>query len=152
MKKFMYVMMVMIMLGGGIIGSVLLSSASAYAGGGGGDSGGDLSGAEAAHFVRLDPLILPVIDKDGITQTISLVIVIEVPSDRTREKVRILSPRLKDAYIQDMYGVLNKNAALRGGVLQVSAIKTRLTKITKRVLGEKNVKNVLLEVVQQKPL
>jgi len=151
MKKIMYIMMIMVMLGGGIIGSVLLTSTSAYAAGGG-DSGGDLSGADAAHFVRLDPLILPVIDKNGITQTISLVIVIEVPSDRTREKVRVLSPRLKDAYIQDMYGVLNKNAALRGGVVQVSAIKTRLTKITKRVLGEKNVKDVLLEVVQQKPL
>ncbi len=114
--------------------------------GGGGHGGG------GAEFVELDPLILPIIDNSGVTQTVSLVIALEVEDKAKAEEVKKLTPRLKNAYIQDMYGVLNKHAALKGGVVQVSAIKDRLTKITLEVLGEDMVSDVLLQVVQQRPI
>lgn len=114
--------------------------------GGGGHGGG------GTEFVELDPLILPIIDSSGVTQTVSLVIALEVEDKAKADEVRKLTPRLKDAYIQDMYGVLNKHAALKGGVVQVSAIKGRLTKITTDVLGEDMVSEVLLQVVQQRPI
>ncbi|MGB4106206.1 MAG: flagellar basal body-associated FliL family protein [Alphaproteobacteria bacterium] len=109
-------------------------------------------GADTAEFVELDPLILPIIDNSGVTQTVSLVIALEVEGKDKADEVRKLTPRLKDAYIQDMYGILNKHAALKGGVVQVSAIKGRLTKITTDVLGEDMVSDVLLQVVQQRPI
>ncbi|MCE7885930.1 MAG: flagellar basal body-associated FliL family protein [Alphaproteobacteria bacterium PRO2] len=112
---------------------------------GGGHGGG-------TEFVELDPLILPIIDNSGVTQTVSLVIALEVEDKVKAEEVKKLTPRLKDAYIQDMYGVLNKHAALKGGVVQVSAVKSRLTKITTDVLGEDMVSDVLLQVVQQRPI
>lgn len=114
--------------------------------GGGGHGGG------GSEFVELDPLILPIIDSSGVTQTVSLVIALEVEDKVKAEEVKKLTPRLKDAYIQDMYGVLNKHAALKGGVVQVSAVKSRLTKITTDVLGEDMVSEVLLQVVQQRPI
>lgn len=113
---------------------------------GGGHGGG------GTEFVELDPLILPIIDNSGVTQTVSLVIALEVEDKVKAEEVKKLTPRLKDAYIQDMYGVLNKHAALKGGVVQVSAVKSRLTKITTDVLGEDMVSDVLLQVVQQRPI
>jgi flagellar FliL protein len=106
-------------------------------------------GTETTEFVELDPLILPVIDNTGVTQTVSMVIALEVPDKTKAEEVKKLSPRLKDAYIQDMYGILNAHAALKGGVLQVGEIKERLNKITTKVLGEDMVNEVLLQVVQQ---
>ena len=51
-----------------------------------------------------------------------------------------------------MYGMLNKHAALQGGVIQVGMIKDRLTSISHRVMGEDMVNDVLLQVVQQRPL
>lgn len=105
-----------------------------------------------SSFVQLDPLILPVIDENGLTQTVSIVVALEVADDPTGMQVRKLSPRLKDAYIQDMYGIMNKRAALQGGIVQVGMIKERLNAITKRVLGEDMVKDVLLQVVQQRPI
>lgn len=114
--------------------------------GGGGHGGG------GTEFVELDPLILPIIDSSGVTQTVSLVIALEVEDKVKAEEVKKLTPRLKDAYIQDMYGVLNKHAALKGGVVQVAAVKSRLTKITTDVLGEDMVSEVLLQVVQQRPI
>ncbi len=103
-------------------------------------------------FVNLDPLILPIIDEDGISQVVSIGVVIEVTDEEKEKLVQKLSPRLKDAYIQEMYGVLNKHAALAGGVVQVGMVKDRLHKISDRVLGEDTVSDVLLQVVQQRSM
>lgn len=105
-----------------------------------------------ALFVELDPLILPVIDSEGVTQTVSVVVALEVADEATKIEVETLSPKLKDAYIQDMYGMLNEHAALKGGVIQVGYLKSRLNKITLKVLGQGKVSDVLLQVVQQRPI
>lgn len=107
-------------------------------------SGGD--------FVELDPLILPIIDESGVTQVVSIVVVIEVPSASAANDVKKFAPRLKDAYIQEMYGILNRHAALQGGVIQVGMLKDRLNAISHRVLGEDKINGVLLQVVQQRPI
>lgn len=114
------------------------------------DNGSGLLG----HFeyLELDPLILPIVDSKGVSQTVSLVIAIEVPSSSAKIKAQNKAPKLKDAFIQDMYGVLNKHAALKGGVLQVDVLKKRLNHVSERVLGEENVNDVLLQVVQQRPI
>lgn len=106
----------------------------------------------AQEFVPLDVLILPVIDETGVTQTITMVVSIEVPDKTTADEVKRLSPRLKDAYIQDMYGALNRKNSLHNGVLQVAHIKERLNRVTAKVLGPEKVNDVLLEVVQQRPM
>jgi flagellar protein FliL len=109
-------------------------------------------GAEAPkeQFVQLDPLILPLIGDNGVTQTISLVVSIEVPNEEAAKEVERLSPRLKDAFIQDMYGALNRKSTIENGVLQVAPIKARLNKISTKVLGEDKVNDVLLQIVQQR--
>jgi flagellar FliL protein len=108
--------------------------------------------AKPSSFVQLDPLILPIIGRDGVTQTVSMVIVIETVDEASKAEVTGLAPRLKDAYIQDMYGALSQDVLMRGGVLQVTAIKSRLQRVSDRVLGEGMAKDVLLQVVQQRPL
>jgi flagellar protein FliL len=112
----------------------------------------DGHGSQGGKFVELDPLVLPIIDERGVTQIVSIVVVIEVDSADKVKEVERLAPRLKDAYIQDMYGVLNKHAALKGGVVQVGEIKERLNRISDRVLGEDIANDVLLQVVQQRPI
>lgn len=110
-------------------------------------------GEAVLEFVEIDPLVLPVIDNEGINQVVSIVVSLEVASAGDAEKVKKMTPRLKDAYIQDMYGILNKNAALKDGVVQVGIIKERLNKVTDKVMGDKDVvHDVLLQVVQQRPI
>ncbi|MCB9983153.1 MAG: flagellar basal body-associated FliL family protein [Rhodospirillales bacterium] len=104
------------------------------------------------EFVELDPLILPIVDNNGLSQTVSLVVVLEVADPDAKAKVEMITPRLKDAFIQDMYGVLNKHAALKGGVIQVDILKKRLNKVSADVAGEGTVHDVLLQVVQQRPI
>lgn len=106
----------------------------------------------SVEYVKMDPLILPIIDQDGVYQVLSLVVVIEVDGVFNADKIKEKSPKLKDAYIQDMYGILNENAAMKGGVVQVNMIKKRLNKITDRIMGDDMETEVLLQVVQQRPI
>jgi flagellar FliL protein len=107
---------------------------------------------EPLVFVEMTPLVLPIVDANGVSQVISLVIVLQVASEEQKAEVAAQMPRLKDAYIQDMYGVLNKHVAMKGGVLQVGMVKEKLTSASARVLGDDVVEDVLLQVVQQRPI
>jgi len=104
------------------------------------------------EYVELDPLVLPIVDKSGVSQVVSMVIALELNELSAADEVRRLSPKLKDAYIQDMYGMLNEHAALKGGVIQVGYIKNRLNVISNEVVGGEKVNDVLLQVVQQRPI
>jgi flagellar FliL protein len=104
------------------------------------------------EFVQLDPLILPVVDQNGVDQVVSMIVVIEVTDPEKKGMVTKLEPRLKDAYIQGLYGMLNKHVALQNGVLQVGMVKGRLAAISEKVLGDGVVADVLLDVVQQRPI
>lgn len=107
----------------------------------------------AFEFVELGPLVLPIVDGNGVSQTVSMVVALEVIDKYAAGKVEKYEPKLKDAFIQDMYGVLNRHAALKGGVIQVGVIKQRLNKISDKVMGdEETVQDVLLQVVQQRPI
>lgn len=112
----------------------------------------DKHGGGYGEFVELGPLILPIVDGNGVSQTVSMVISLEVPDIGVADDVKRLKPKLTDAYIQDMYGVLSRHAALKGGVLQIGQLKKRLTKVTDKVMGTDVVQDVLLQVVQQRPI
>jgi len=107
---------------------------------------------EHYEFVELEPLILPIVGDDGVSQTVSLVVVLEVMDTAAVHHVEEMTPKIKDAFIQDLYGTLSRHAALKGGVIQVGYLKQRLNKISQKVLGEDQVHDVLLQVVQQRPI
>ena len=164
MKMIIMALAAVVVLGGGAAGAYFFFAAPAEA------AGGELSEVEQAEldakikaeeeaaikenvrFVDIDPLILPILDGNGVSQVVSVVIAIEIPGNQEVFEIQKMSPRLKDAYIQDMYGVLNRKASMSGGVIEVGQLKERLTKITKRILGEDKVNDVLLQVVQQRPI
>jgi len=108
---------------------------------------------DEAHYeyVELDPLILPIVDKSGVSQVVSMVVALEVEAANAA-KVTSLAPKLKDAYIQDLYGMLSEQAALKGGVIQVGYIKKRLNAISQEVMHDGEINDVLLQVVQQRPI
>lgn len=113
---------------------------------------GEGHGAPEVNFVELAPLVLPIIDENGVSQVVTIVIALEVPGTVEASSITKMSPKLKDAYIQDMYGVLNRKAIMNGGVIEVGKLKARLNRITQSILGEGQVNDVLLQVVQQRPI
>lgn len=111
----------------------------------------DKAAADAAvAFVKMDSLVLPIVGKGGVSQVINLSITLEVKDELTAKEIEKLTPRLRDAFIQDMYGVLTQKSAMADGVVQVDFIKARLNKVTEKILGPDKVKDVLLQTLQQR--
>lgn len=108
--------------------------------------------AKPSSFVKLDPLVLPVVGNDGVTEVVSLVVAIEAPDDAAKAKVTYLAPKLRDVFIQDMYGVLTKDVVMKDGIIQVTLLKDRLRKLSVKVLGQDSVNDVLIQTVQQRAM
>ena len=104
-------------------------------------------GAPSVLFVELQPLILPVIDQYGGTQTVSLVVAVEVDSQEKADKVTKFSPRLTDAYLSDLYGAFTHKAP-EDGVIPIAYLKKRLNAMSAKVLGDAVVSDVLVQVMQ----
>jgi flagellar FliL protein len=167
MKKILMAVVAFVLLGGGGGGAYFYfmgspAEAAAVEGEAGKHAEADDHAAESGdghseeghgfEYVELDPLILPIIDEYGVSQTVSLVVSLEVKDAATAEKILKMQPKLKDAYLQDMYGLLNKHAALKDGVVQIGKLKERLNKVSTKVMGENVINDVLLQVVQQRPI
>lgn len=131
--------------GNGFSPSNFAFTTPAYAGGGGGEANG-------TQFVELDPLVLPIVDNNGVSQTVSMIVSLEVHSEEAAETIKKMKPKLLDAYIQNMYGMLSYHATVKGGVMQVGEVKKKLNLISTEVLGEHVVEDVLLQFVQQRPI
>ncbi len=101
-------------------------------------------------FVKMDPLTLPVVNKDGVVQIINISVTLEVEDAEKAKEIEKFAPRLKDAYIQDLYGSLSSSTAMANGVVEVNVVKKRLNAITQKVLGNDSVRDVLLQAVQQR--
>ena len=115
--------------------------------------GGEHGAAPAGpQFVKMDPLMIPIVDEEGNTQVVSLVVAFEVEGDENLSKVNALQPRARDAFLMDLYGMLNQKAAMENGVVKLGYVKKRLSDISSRVFGEEAVKDVLIQTVQQNPI
>ncbi len=112
------------------------------------DSGAD---PNRPQYVKISPLILPLIGDNGVEQIISLIVAIEVPNKEAGDKIIEVSPRLNDAFMADLYGSLDRRENMKNGLLDVTHIKERLTKVSTRVLGADKFKEILVQAVTQHP-
>lgn len=100
------------------------------------------------EYLELKPLVVPVITPSGVTQQVSLIISLEIPFGM-RETIRVKEPRLTDAYLRDLYGILGAGGLMKKGIVDAVAVKQRLVSATEKVLEPEEFKDVLLQVVQQ---
>ena len=136
---------------------VISAHASEHESGGGAEKSKEEGGKEGEKhpdftYHEMKPFVLPIITDKGLTQQVTIVVSLEVPYDK-REEVASMEPKLTDAYLQELYGALgNGQAFMIGKVLNVAAVKEKITKTTYRILKQDEVHDVLLQVVQQQQL
>jgi len=141
-------------LGGMPRGAVTLFP-TAYAEEGGGEK--PVADPKAPHpdfdYIKIDPITLPVITAKGLTQQVSIVVQLEIDWGK-RDEIAIYEPRLIDAYLQDLYGTLGAgHGMMKDNVVDIDAVKKRLTAVTDKVLGpDHKVRAVLLGTLQQRPM
>lgn len=103
----------------------------------------------AFEYVDLNPLSIPVINEKGVVQQVNISISLECAMGK-RDTVNIYRPRLMDAYLRELYGALGSGRAMmKGNIVDVEALKSRLTIVTERVVGPDLVSEVLLQSVHQ---
>jgi flagellar FliL protein len=103
-------------------------------------------------FVQVGPMIVPVLGAKTVEQNIMVTVSLEVDDDTIREQVRQQSPRLVDAYVQALYGGIDKGQVIEGQVLNIPALKNKLMETTEKVLGPGIVHDVLIQSVSQRPV
>ena len=106
----------------------------------------------APVYVRFNPLQLPLIGDDGIDQVIDIIVALEVPDDAAADQVIAMAPRLNDAILRDLYGVLHTNRIMRDGVVNVNAIKVRIVGVAQGIMGDELVVDALVQGVAQRPM
>lgn len=136
--------------------ALFLNMAPALASAEGGHGGGASEAAESEdpnkpQYVKISPLILPMIGDNGVEQVVSLVIVLEVSSKDTATEVISMSPKLNDAYLTDLYGAIDRRDRMRNGLLDVAYIKQRINTLTQQIMGPDKVKGILVQGITQRP-
>ncbi|NNG05139.1 MAG: hypothetical protein HKM95_13730 [Inquilinus sp.] len=103
-------------------------------------------------YVRFNPVQLPLIGDSGIDQVIDIIVALEVADTEAGDRVIAMAPRINDAILQDLYGVLHTRRIMRGGVVDVTAIKRRIVSVAQGIMGEGVVIDALVQGVTQHPL
>lgn len=96
-----------------------------------------------ALFVDLESVTIAVIRNRRIEKHVVLQISLEVPDEEARVAVSHALPRVKDAFIKDLYDYYAVRPAARDGI-NVEAIKKRLKRTVEYVMGPGRVREVLI--------
>lgn len=103
-------------------------------------------------FVNIGPLTIPVLASDRIDQLVTLIVAVEVDDAAAGERVRVQGPRLTDAYLTSIYGSIAMGRLMDDGIVDIAAVKARLAEESRRILGPAAVRDVLVQVVNQRPM
>ena len=116
-------------------------------------SGGETapkSDADEVLFVKIEPIMVPVIKKNGRTSMLAIELVAEVTDEEAGTKVRTYMPRVRDGFIRALYGNVERTHFVQAdGALNVAMIKKRLIASANYVLQKELVKDVLVSGINQ---
>lgn len=108
--------------------------------------------AAEKRFVKLAPMALPVVGNRRVEQIVGLVVALELAEPKNAGLVEENGLKLTDAFITDLYGALEPSRLGQGGLVDIDQVKGKLVRASNRVLGEGIVKEVLVQMVNQRPL
>lgn len=108
------------------------------------------AGPENSYYLKLDPMIMPVLGKNNVQETVSMIVALQISEHKNIEEISHLVPKIKDAYISALYGNLNKAAYRNGQFLDVNKVKSKLMLVTQGFADRKVIQDVLIQGVSQR--
>ena len=146
MKLVIIIVMVVLLLAGGGAAFFFLQGQE-------GETPEEQKTAEAAAqaTISADPvyldvknLVIPIIRNREIQKYVLFRITLEMHDENTKDEVRSVFPRLKDAFIKDLFDYYAYRSPGAGGI-NVNAVRRRLKRASDRTVGKNKVKNVLIQ-------
>jgi len=101
--------------------------------------------------VRISPIVVPVIGKEKVEQFVTIVATVEVDAAKQPQAAANV-PRLVDAFISAMYAGIDDRTLMNGPLVNIPAVKDKLTAAAAKVLGPGVAQGVLVQVVTQRNL
>ncbi len=103
-------------------------------------------------YIHLQPLVLPMIGKDGAEQIVTLMIDLQVKDLTVSEKIRQKMPRVQDSILQSLYGGFADGSLRDGDKVDIPKVKIKINHAVETAMGEKLVDAVLIQGVAQRML
>ncbi len=103
-------------------------------------------------YVRMKPMVLPVIAENGAQQLVTIQVDLQVKDMATADGLYSSMPRLRDSVTSALYGGFGDGSLLYGHTLNLEAIKDRVSSVVKKLSGEDSLKEVLIQGVAQRML
>jgi flagellar protein FliL len=154
--------LLLLLLGCGAVLSAGSAMAESDAHGGGEAPSGDAHGggdkkegglfSSGPTYIKLDPIIMPVMTSKGPQQLITMLIALQVKDLATSDKVREKLPKVTDAMIRSLYGQIDESKMHGGQIVDLDFVKTRITKAADSIMGPGVIDDVLIQAVSQRLL
>ncbi|HEX9903400.1 MAG TPA: hypothetical protein VGA77_00390 [Propylenella sp.] len=142
MKLIVILVVVVVLLAGG--GGAVYFFRDALFGGEGAPKKADIAKTADVVFVDLESLTVAVIRNSRVEKHVVLQVSLEVPDEATRANVSKALPRLKDAFIKDLYDYYAVRTPGSDGI-NVEGIKKRLKRTSDLIMGEGVIRAVLIQ-------
>ena len=112
---------------------------------------GNLLGEEDAEYYTLQPFIVPIVRDGRIAKHVSLLITLETRGLTNKDKILEARKRLQHSFFRDLHAVMSIRRK-DGRSFKTSVLKKRLMVVSKRVLGEDIIRDILIKVAFERRL
>ncbi len=160
MKKIIVIVVVILLLAGGGAAAFffLQQEETTMAAGDAGETseaGEDASGAQLEakktddpNYLDMENLAIPIIRNRRIEKHVILKVSLEMMDEDSLEDAKPYMPRLKDAFIKDLYDYYSYQSP--GAKINTEAIKGRLKEAGDKVVGNGKIRKVLIQAAFQR--
>lgn len=102
-------------------------------------------------FVRIPPLVVPMIGPSRVEQFVTVVATVEVVLEH-QPMVQANQPRLVDALLSALYAGIADKTVVKNGLVSIPAVKEKFIEAARKVVGQAVVQDVLIQAVTQRNL
>lgn len=102
-------------------------------------------------YIRVSPIVVPMIGANRVQQFITIVATVEIEASKQPQTIG-RQTQLIDAFITALYAAVDDRSIMMGNIVNIPAVKHKLTDAAAKVLGKDVVHDVLVQVVTQRNL
>ena len=103
------------------------------------------------QFVKVDPIVIPLIRQGEVTKFVTVVVTLEMTQDDAAIRVEGVKRHLMDALFTELHSLFSLRMVQEKGA-DTQIIKNRILVVANRVLGQGSVRGVLIQgIAQQRP-
>ncbi len=109
----------------------------------------NLFGEGDMEYYTLQPFVIPIVRNGRIARHVSLLITLETRGVANKDKILEARKRLRNSFLRDLHGVMSIRRK-DGRSFKTSVLKKRLMAVSKRVLGEDIIRDILIEAALER--